>query len=274
MEKGKPAPWVFLTVILVWTWTFFTLTFFTGQSYLQFPTVLLSLAGGFGPLFVSLILIKAGYWDKELDETAFQFIRRVLNPLTLNLRWYFYVILLVLLLSITPVLLHNLFLDEKELFALGPLAFILIGVIIGGMEEIGWRAYALEGLQRKIPVILASFIVNLFWAAWHLPLFFMEGTYQAQLGVGTTAFWSFNLAIIISSPIYAWVYNKSGRIAFAVIFYHALGNFSGELFNTAAPSLDLGIEAVIAIILAAYSWKWMNDPVKLLNSGRSFVFPG
>ncbi len=92
MEKGKPAPWVFLIGILIWTWTFFTLTLFTGQSYLQFPTVLLSLTGGFGPLFVSLILIKAGYWNKELDETAFQFIRRVLNPLTLEPRWYFYII--------------------------------------------------------------------------------------------------------------------------------------------------------------------------------------
>ncbi len=263
MEKGKPAPWVFLLSVLTWTWTFFILTLFTGQSYMQFPTILLSLAGGFGPLFVSLILIKAGYWDIQLDETAFQFIRRVLNPLTLEPRWYYYIILAVLLLSAAPVLLHNLFIGEKELFALGPLTFILIGVIIGGMEEIGWRAYALEGLQRKVPVILASFIVNLFWATWHLPLFFMEGTYQAQLGVGTAAFWTFYLAIIISSPIYAWVYNKSGRIAFAVVFYHALGNLSGELFNAAAPSLDLGVEAVFSIIIAAYCWKWMKDPVRL-----------
>lgn len=263
MEKGKPAPWVFLIGVLAWTWTFFILTFFTGQSYLQFPTALLSLAGGFGPLFVSLILIKAGYWDKKLDETAFQFIRRVLNPLTLELRWYLYIIFLVLLLSITPVVLHNLFLDEKGLFAVGPITFILIGVIIGGMEEIGWRAYALEGLQRKIPVIMASFIVNLFWAAWHLPLFLMEGTYQAQLGMGTTAFWTFHLAIIISSPIYAWVYNRSGRIAFAVIFYHALGNFSGELFKSAAPSLDLGVETFIALIITAYCWKWMKNKASL-----------
>lgn len=86
MEKGKPAFWIFLTGILTWTWTFFILTFFTGQSYLQFPPVLLSLAGGFGPFIVSLILVKAGYWDKKLDETAFQFIRRVLNPLILRLR--------------------------------------------------------------------------------------------------------------------------------------------------------------------------------------------
>lgn len=259
MEKGKPAPWLFLTGILIWSWTFFTLTLFTGQSYLQFPTVLLSLAGGFGPLFVSLILIKAGYWDKGPDNSASQFIRRVLNPLTLELRWYFYIILVLLLLNIAPLLLHNIFLGEKELFAPGPLIFILIGVIIGGMEEIGWRVYALEGLQRKIPVILASFIVNTFWAAWHLPLFFMAGTYQAQLGVGTTAFWTFHAAIIISAPLYAWIYNKSGRIAFAVILYHALGNFSGEIFSTAAPSLDLGVEAVIAITVAVYSWKWMKN---------------
>jgi len=262
-EKNKPAPWLYLIGTVVWTWTFFALTFFTGQSYLQFPTALLSLAGGFGPLFVSLILVKTGYWDKSLDATAFQFMRRVLNPLTLKFRWYLYVILLVLILRITPILLHNLFLNGKDLFDIGPFIFILIGIIIGGMEEIGWRAYALEGLQRKVPIILASFMVSFFWAAWHLPLFFMEGTYQSQLGVGTTPFWTFHFSIIIGAPIYAWLYNKSGRIAFVVIIYHALGNFSGEIFTNVFPLINSGVEIVLALLLTTYSWKWMKKKVDL-----------
>jgi len=35
----------FLIGNVIWSWAFFALTLFTGQSYLQFPTVLLPLEG-------------------------------------------------------------------------------------------------------------------------------------------------------------------------------------------------------------------------------------
>ncbi|ACB85083.1 CPBP family intramembrane glutamic endopeptidase [Natranaerobius thermophilus] len=262
LEKNKPSPWFFLIGTVIWTWTFLGLTFLTGQSYLQFPTVLLSLTGGLGPLFLPLILIKLGYWDTELDETPFQFIRRVLNPATLEFKWYLYVIILVLALRVTSILLNNFLYDQQGFFDIGSMMFILIGVIIGGMEEIGWRAYALEGLQRRVPIILASLIIGFFWAIWHLPLFFMEGTYQYQLGVGTTAFWSFHIGILVGSPIYAWLYNKSGRIAFVVVLYHALGNLSGELFVSVFV-INLVTELALVLILTTYSWKWMKKKVYL-----------
>ena len=74
MERNKPAPWAFLIGTVIWTWIFLGLTFFTDQSYLQFPTVILSLIGGLGPLFVSFILIKMGYWDRSIDNLVFQFL--------------------------------------------------------------------------------------------------------------------------------------------------------------------------------------------------------
>lgn len=142
--------------------------------------------------------------------------------------------------------------------------FYFMGLIIfGGMEEIGWRAYGLEGLQRQMSVIIASFIIGIFWAIWHLPLFFLEGTYQAQLGVGTTAFWLFHIGIIVGSPIYAWLYNKFGRVAFAVILYHALGNFGGELFSDVSSLINIGFEFVVALILIIYSWEWMQKKVNI-----------
>jgi len=260
LEKNKPSPWIFLIGTIIWTWTFLALTFLTSQTYLQFPTVLLSLTGGLGPLFISLALIKLGYWDTELDKTPFQFIRRVFNPLTLELKWYLCVIILILVLRVTPVLINNFLYNEQGFLDIGPMIFILIGVIIGGMEEIGWRAYALEGLQRKVPITLASLIIGFFWAIWHLPLFFMEGTFQSQLGVGTTAFWSFHIGILVGSPIYAWLYNKAGRIAFVVVLYHALGNLSGELFVSVSV-INLLVELVVALLLIVYSWSWMKKKV-------------
>jgi hypothetical protein len=53
-------------------------------------------------------------------------------------------------------------------------------------EEPGWRGYALDGLQARRNALSASLIVGVVWSLWHLPLFFIEGTWQAeQVGLGT-----------------------------------------------------------------------------------------
>jgi uncharacterized protein len=56
-------------------------------------------------------------------------------------------------------------------------------LVLGGPlgEEFGWRGYALPALERKWGWRPASLIVGAFWALWHLPLFYMPGTAQANL---------------------------------------------------------------------------------------------
>lgn len=55
-------------------------------------------------------------------------------------------------------------------------------------EELGWRGFALDRLQRRTTALRASLILGTLWALWHLPLFYMPGTYQAGLGAGTARF--------------------------------------------------------------------------------------
>lgn len=148
---------------------------------------------------------------------------------------------------------------EEGLIDRGPVLFLFIGAVFGGLEEIGWRGYAQESLQRRFSVLTASLIIGIFWAFWHLPLFFMQGTYQEGLGVGTTAFWAFNAAIIVGSPIYAWLYNRSGKIIFAAVFYHALGNVMGEIITDVDVVYNVGVEAFIALLLIMVFWKTMGS---------------
>jgi len=81
---------------------------------------------------------------------------------------------------------------------------IFVTAVLGAVEEPGWREYAQEGLQRRMSVLAASLVVGVFWALWHVPLFFIPGTYQAGLGVGTSGFWAFHLAIVVGCPPRLW----------------------------------------------------------------------
>ena len=151
-----------------------------------------------------------------------------------------------------------------ELINFTPTIILIPGVLAGALEEPGWRGYAQEALQRRISVLGRSLVIGLFWALWHWPLFFLTGYHHATLGFGSSAFWFFNLSVVVGSVIYGWLYNRSGRVAVSAVIYHALGNLGRVVFAVEDSGLeiegidmveliDFGVEAlvVVVIILAA-----------------------
>ena len=110
--------------------------------------------------------------------------------------------------------------------------FILMLVIGGGQEEIGWRGYAQGPLQEKIGVIPASLVIGVIWGIWHLPLWFIAGDLHSAY-----SFLAFVIMTTSISIVYAWLYNSSGKKLIVVMFFHAMN-------NTAAPLLPFlhGIE--------------------------------
>jgi uncharacterized protein len=252
---GAPAPWVFLFGTLAWTWSLIGLAALTGRSLADPVGALLLLAGGIGPVVVACLLIALGRWDRNLDAGPAAFLRRCFDPHTLAARHYLTVLGLIAVIALLPVLLDPS--ADWSTFAAGPAAFLLIGAVFGALEEPGWRGYAQEALQRRLPVLTASLVVGLFWALWHLPLFFVAGTYQAGLGVGTPAFWAFFVALVAGTPIYAWLHNVARGVVFAAVLYHAGGNVARELLPDAAAAIAVGVEAALAAGLVALAWRWM-----------------
>jgi membrane protease YdiL (CAAX protease family) len=102
-------------------------------------------------------------------------------------------------------------------FLLGPL-----------LEEPGWRGYALDRLQTLGSAFTASVILGLLWAAWHLPQFFIPGSYHHTLGFWTLAFWLFVLTAISISVLITWIYRYNERSVFAAILLHASVNFTRD----------------------------------------------
>ena len=116
-------------------------------------------------------------------------------------------------------------------------------------EELGWRGFALDRLQVRQTALVASLILGSVWALWHVPLFFIPGTFQFELGFGSARAWIFLLSNIPLSVLITWVFNNTDRSTLSAVLIHWTGNLTGALL----PKSDLvaGLELVLLVVAAA-----------------------
>ena len=87
------------------------------------------------------------------------------------------------------------------------------------LEEPGWRGYALDGFQQRLPALASGITIGFFWMIWHLPLFFIEGTWQSvHLGFGTLPFLYWAVSLLGESVLYVWIYNNTDSSILAAVF--------------------------------------------------------
>ena len=101
------------------------------------------------------------------------------------------------------------------------LQFFIYNLLFFGFgEEAGWRGFALPRLQNKMNALTASIILTLFWALWHLPLFFYRPGYTTMDFAGIAG-WSFSL--LTGSILLTWLYNSSrGSILICAVFHSTI----------------------------------------------------
>ncbi|MEX0943970.1 MAG: CPBP family intramembrane glutamic endopeptidase [Pseudomonadales bacterium] len=140
----------------------------------------------------------------------------------------------------------------------------LIGfmAILGPMEEIGWRGFALPLLQRRFAPIWAGLILGVIWAAWHLPAFMMSGTPQAEWG-----FLPFFAGSIACSVILTALFNHAqGSILLAMLFHFQMNN---PLWPDAQP-YDMYVYVAAAMLVV-----WLNRRTLFSKEGAvTDVVPG
>jgi uncharacterized protein len=101
--------------------------------------------------------------------------------------------------------------------AFAGLVFFVFQVVANG-EEFGWRGYALPKLQDRHSALVASLIVGVVWALWHVPKYLTVGDPHAL------PFWFFALNMLASAILYTWVFNRTGGSLLLALLLHAAVN--------------------------------------------------
>lgn len=142
---------------------------------------------------------------------------------------------------------------------LAAMAFMLI---LGPMEEFGWRGVALPLLQQRFAPIWAALILGLIWGTWHLPAFFLSGTPQSAWG-----FTPFLVGSICLSVILTPMFNASRGSLLLAVLYHFQAN--NPLWPDAQP-YDTYFFVAVAVIVV-----WLNRRTMFQKGGAvSDVIPG
>lgn len=178
--------------------------------------------GGLGPLLAAF-LTTALYFKKDgpsgLLSKCFQF--RPILYLAIALVSPFVLVVIASVMSylvsgsainLSCILISREF-PQFNLFTL----FLYNLFFFGFGEEVGWRGFALPLFQKKFNALTASVVLTVFWALWHLPLFFYRPGYAAMEITGIIG-WIFSL--LTGSVLLTWLYNSSkGSILVCAVFH-------------------------------------------------------
>jgi len=128
---------------------------------------------------------------------------------------------------------------------------LLIPGVGGAWEEPGWRGYAVPRLQSGRSALVASLILAVLVAGWHLPLMVAGQVHYSDI-----------VLIVAAVIVFNWVFNNAKGSVLIIMLMHAANNAaSGSFFSpmfSGADSIRQSwllalVWAVVAVLVIAIS---------------------
>ena len=134
--------------------------------------------------------------------------------------------------------------SAMELFIL---AFVT-ALISNPWEEVGWRGFALPRLQKRSTALVATLIVGVLWALWHLPIFFWTSNPMSEY-----PFLPWFIGVVALAFIYTWLYNSTkGSILLAAIFHVSLNTFGAVMMGVVSITAFSIVCCIVAVALVIF----------------------
>jgi membrane protease YdiL (CAAX protease family) len=132
-----------------------------------------------------------------------------------------------------------------------PLVVLLVFVVGGYGEEVGWRGFALERMQLRFGPLRGALLLAALWAGWHLPAFGVIQTYREMtvpMIIG-----GFLLGLTCGSIVLARVSNRTSGSVFAAAIWHATYNLTaatsaGGGFISAFTTSCVTVWAIVLVV--------------------------
>jgi membrane protease YdiL (CAAX protease family) len=240
-EATKPARNIlaFFILTFILSLPIYLLAFLVPPEMAMLAGLLLTLV----PISAALILIfsqdrSAG--AKKMVSRAFD-IKRITNA-----KWYLAIIFLWPLIFSLALALLNLIGEPVPApvfpFIAAPFG-LLVFFFLALFEEVGWMGYAFDPMENRWNALIASLILGLIWAVWHLPIY-IAGPENVVWVVGQI------ITLVVVRVLIVWIFNNAGKSLFAVILFHAVYNVCTMVFPVYGSSFGPAMTALIAILTA------------------------
>jgi membrane protease YdiL (CAAX protease family) len=233
MKKDSILGVRYLLITLLWTWGILFIPAAIGLHYSNTATQVAYILAGASPSVIALLFVLLTRDDLRM------FLLRVIRPDYISAKGYAAIFLVM------PAVVALSLLAQWALGAGAPdwsvleqylraplrlLQFAVFSIVFGPLaEELGWRGYLLDRFaQRRL--LINGAVLGAFWALWHLPMFFINGTYQNQLlREGMVSIACFAVSTIAVSVLLSRLVLSNNRSILAAILFHFMVNFTGEL---------------------------------------------
>lgn len=245
----------FFALALGISWVIWIPALATLSGEAQFLAIL---PGGFGPLLAGAIMVRAG--GGSLREWV-----RDMAVWRVPARWYavalgFPIVVAAVVGAYAWTLgveFDPMLLPRRLGFYLGVVAFTMI--VGGGQEEPGWRGYALPRLQARYGALVATLVVGVVWAGWHLPLFVFDSVLYADRPPAIYLAYVVALAVV-----FTWLYNSTrGSVLLAVVLHAGMNNatvlipapesgLTASGLETTLFAVQTAAVVAVAVVLVAY----------------------
>lgn len=233
----------FFAIAFAITWTLF-ITVAVRVPAATTAGRLLIVAGAFSPAIAAISLT----WWKDGRDAVRALLRRILIA-DVPGRYYAFALFFMIGIKLGAALLHRVVLggwprfDLNELIA-APFAVALSMPFQAG-EEIGWRGYALPRLADRLGLGLASVLLGVIWAAWHIPQFYIAGGDSYH-----QSFFVWAPQVVALSVALAWLYARTGGSLLLVMLLHSAINNTKDI----VPSPLAAPRGVFTLHASAMSW--------------------